>query len=207
LRLAKAIELERLRVRIASDLHDDIGASLTKISLYADLIQNDADTATTKDLLRKIGTLSRELVTTMIDVVWSIDARNDTMGNLIDRMRDFAAGVFSVQSIDVVFYLTGLDMHKKLPINFRQNLYLIFKEAINNIAKHAEASRVTVQLENANGAFRMTIQDNGKILGELERATGHGVRNMKMRAARLGGDLEIRRNGGCTVNLTAPALR
>jgi signal transduction histidine kinase len=129
------------------------------------------------------------------------------MGNLIDRMRDFAAGVFSIQSIDVVFKLAGLDMQKKLPIHFRQNLYLIFKEAINNIAKHAEASRVAIHLENANGAFKMTIQDDGKILGELERSTGHGLRNMRMRAARIGGDLEIRRNGGCTVNLTAPALR
>jgi signal transduction histidine kinase len=208
-RVNRLLEMERLRVRIASDLHDDIGATLTKISLHSELIQESADPDEVRGSLRKIGAMSRELVTTMSDIVWSIDARNDTLGNLVDRMRDFATGVLSVQTTAIDFHCAGLDMQKKLPVNFRQNIYLIFKEAINNIAKHAEASHVDVEIKNINGHFNMAIRDDGKGWRENDytKLSGHGLRNMKMRAARIGGDLNISRNGGCTVSLTASALR
>jgi ligand-binding sensor domain-containing protein/signal transduction histidine kinase len=206
LRVNKLIALERLRVRIASDLHDDIGATLTKISLHAELIQEGACSPEVLTSLRKIGAMSRELVTTMSDVVWSIDARNDTVGNLLDRMREFAASVLSAKSVTFTFRANGLEVQKKLPVDLRQNLYLIFKEAINNIAKHAQASRAEIRLENAGGLFKMTVHDDGEASGEDARLTGQGLRNMKMRAQRIGGDLEVRRNGGFVVSLTAPAL-
>jgi len=208
-RVNRLLEMERLRVRIASDLHDDIGATLTKISLHSELIEASNEPDEIRDSLRKIGAMSRELVATMSDIVWSIDARNDTLGNLIDRMRDFATGVLSVNATQIDFNCAGLDLQKKLPVDFRQNIYLIFKEAINNIAKHADATRVDVQIKNANGHFNMSIRDDGKGWREHEyaRLSGHGLRNMKMRAARIGGGLNISRNGGCTVSLTAPALR
>jgi len=208
-RVGRLLEMERLRVRIASDLHDDIGATLTKISLHSELIEESNEPGEIRESLRKIGAMSRELVTTMSDIVWSIDARNDTLGNLIDRMRDFATSVLSVRATQIDFNCAGLDMQKKLPVDFRQNIYLIFKEAINNIAKHAEAARVDVQIKNANGHFNMSIRDDGKGWREHEYAklTGHGLRNMKMRAARIGGDLNISQNGGCTVSLTMAAVR
>jgi signal transduction histidine kinase len=208
-RIARLLEVERLRVRIASDLHDDIGATLTKISLHSELIEESAEPNEIRESLRKIGAMSRELVTTMSDIVWSIDARNDTVGDLVDRMRDFAVGVLSAKAATVTFDLAGLEVQKKLPVNLRQNIYLIFKEAINNIAKHAAASQVEVQLRNAEGKFRMTVRDDGQGWrgNEYEKQTGHGLRNMKMRAVRIGGHLDISRNGGCTVSLIAPALR
>jgi len=206
-RVSHLLAVERLRVRIASDLHDDIGATLTKISLHSELIEESACSPEVSASLRKIGAMSRELVTTMSDVVWSIDARNDTVGNLIDRMREFAASVLEAKSIAFLFNTNGLDLHKKLPVDTRQNLFLIFKEAINNVARHAEATRVDIQLENSSGAFKMIIHDDGKVVAEAEKQTGHGLRNMKMRAKRIGGELDIARNGGYTVSLTAPALR
>jgi len=208
-RVSHLLAVERLRVRIASDLHDDIGATLTKISLQSELIQEGACAPEISASLRKIGAMSRELVTTMSDVVWSIDARNDTVGDLIDHMRDFASSVFSVKPINVSFEVSGLNEHKRLPVPLRQNIYLIFKEAINNIAKHAMASHVEILVKNFEGKFSLMIRDDGKGWDddEYEKLTGHGVRNMKMRAERIGGRLEISRNGGCTVRLTAPALR
>lgn len=206
-RMQRLLEIERLRVRIASDLHDDIGATLTKISLHSELIQDGACSPEILHSLRKIGAMSRELVTTMSDVVWSIDARNDTAGDLFDRMREFAASVLSAKSVTFTFHANGLNEQKKLSVDFRQNLYLIFKEAINNIAKHAEATHVEIRMENANGIFKMIVQDDGDNGGEEARLTGQGLRNMKMRAQRLGGDLEVSRNGGYEVCLTAPQLR
>ncbi len=205
-RVARLLEIERLRVRIASDLHDDIGATLTKISLHSELIQDDACSPEVRASLRKIGAMSRELVTTMSDVVWSIDARNDTVGNLLDRMREFAASVLAARAVVFNFNINGLELDKRLPVDLRQNLYLIFKEAINNVAKHADATRVEIDLENSNDAFKMAIHDDGEAGAENERMTGHGLRNMKMRAQRLGGQLEIVPNGGWTVRLTARQL-
>lgn len=206
-RLTRLLELERLRVRIASDLHDDIGATLTKISLHSELIQDGACSPEVLASLRKIGAMSRELVLTMSDVVWSIDARNDTVGDLLDRMREFAASVLPAKSIAFTFLANGLSAQKKLPVDLRQNLYLLFKEAINNVAKHAQASRVEIRMENGAGVFKMTVHDDGDASGEDARLTGQGLRNMKMRAQRLGGDLAVQRNGGFEVTLTAPALR
>lgn len=201
LRLAKLIAVERLRVRIASDLHDDIGATLTKISLHSELIQDGACSPEVLASLRKIGAMSRELVTTMSDIVWSIDARNDTAGNLIDRMRDFANSVCSPRQIEVQFEAGGIDPNKRLPADVRQDLYLIFKEAVNNAAKYAEASQLAIKLQNSNGRLKMNIEDDGKGFSAAPRQTGHGLRNMQMRADRLGAKLDVKMKGGVTVVL------
>ncbi len=207
-RVTRLLEVERLRVRIASDLHDDIGATLTKISLHAELLQESEELHEVQDSLHKIGAMSRELVTTMSDIVWSIDARNDTMGNLLDRMREFAASVLAAKSATFDFTATGLDLQKRLPVDIRQSLYLIFKESVNNIAKHAaEASHVEIQLQNLAEHFNMTIRDDGKNSNSGAKLTGQGLRNMKMRAARIGGDLEFSCKDGCVVSLTAPAFK
>jgi ligand-binding sensor domain-containing protein/signal transduction histidine kinase len=203
LRLARVIEVERLRVRIASDLHDDIGATLTKISLYSDLIQTGTNPETSKDLLQKIGAMSRELVTTMSDVVWSIDARNDTVGDLVDRMRDFANGACALRQIEMQFEEAGMEPHKKLRAGARQNIYLIFKEAVNNAVKHAAASKLYVSLQNGNGTFKMKIADDGKGFNAAPRRTGHGLRNMQMRAERIGARLDVKMDGGVAVTLEA----
>lgn len=206
LRLAKAVAVERLRVRIASDLHDDIGATLTKIALHSDLIQDDDGTAENSASLRKISAMSRELVTTMSDIVWSIDARNDTAGHLIDRMRDFANSVCAPRQIEVHIEESGIDPSKPLSADIRQNLYLIFKEAVHNAAKYAEASQLTIQLQNLNGRFKMCIADDGKGFTAIPRQSGHGLRNMQMRAQRLGAKLEVKMENGVLVMLEGKAI-
>ena len=193
-------------MRIASDLHDDIGATLTKISLHSDLIQDGACPPEALASLRKIGAMSRELVTTMSDIVWSIDARNDTAGNLIDHMRDFANSVCAPRQIEVQFETDGIDPNKKLPADVRQNLYLIFKEAVHNAAKYAEASQLFIKLQNLNGAFKMRIADNGKGFAAALQQSGHGLRNMQMRAGRLGAKLEVKIEDGVTVMLEGKAI-
>ncbi len=205
-RVSRLLEVERLRVRIASDLHDDIGATLTKISLHSELIQNSSDAQEVKSSLQKIGAMSRELITTMSDVVWSIDARNDTIGNLIDRMHDFAAGVLPGRAMAFNLGHAGLELQKKLPVDLRQNIYLIFKEAVHNIARHAQASRVEVQLANNPNGFVMTINNDGQRAASDEKLTGQGLRNMKMRAERIGGRIEILSEADWSVRLMTPPL-
>ncbi len=205
-RVRRLLEIERLRVRIASDLHDDVGSSLTKISLQSELIQEGIDPAEQQNYLRNIAAMSRDLVTAMSDIVWSIDARNDTVDSLLDKMRSFGAGTLSTLDIDFTLVTSGLDPKKKLPVDVRENLYLIYKEAINNIAKHAGASRVDVSLEKGTDGLLMTIRDNGKGWEGAARPSGHGTKNMKMRADRLDGTLEIKKDHGTVVALKTRSL-
>jgi ligand-binding sensor domain-containing protein/two-component sensor histidine kinase len=205
-RVRRLLEIERLRVRIASDLHDDIGSSLTKISLQSELIQEGIDPGEQQNYLRNISAMSRELVTSMSDIVWSIDARNDTVESLLDKMRSFGASTLSAKDIDFTLAVTGLDPKKRLPVDVRENIYLIYKEAINNIAKHSGATRVEVKLDNGSSGMKMSVSDNGRGWGGTARPSGHGTKNMAMRAERLGGSVEIRKENGTHILLRTRPL-
>jgi len=198
-RIAKILEIERLRVRIASDLHDDIGSALTRISVHSEIIQNSPQKNIVKNSSKKIGFMSREIITTMSDIVWSIDARNDLIKNLIDRMRDFSTSLLVENDVQLKFEHKGLEINKKLPIHIRQNLFLIFKEAINNIYKHSNASVVIVNLLNDSKSFQMKIVDNGEGYNPSLIKAGNGIKNMKMRAKRIGAQIEM--NTDCGVEI------
>jgi len=206
-RLNRLLELERMRIQIASDLHDDIGSTLTKIAVNSEIIQTTSEKRKVRETSRKIGSMSREIITTLSDVVWSIDARNDSVGDLIDRMRDFIDTVFPPGSIQIDFQTKGLHFQQKIDQTLRQNIYLIFKEAMNNAAKHSKANLIRVHLTNGEGKFRMEIADNGIGMDLNQGHPGHhGLENMKSRAARIGGVLIIEIQQGTLVTLTAKAL-
>jgi ligand-binding sensor domain-containing protein/two-component sensor histidine kinase len=191
-RINKVLEVERLRVQIASDLHDDIGSALTRIAVHSEIIGTTAEQTKVLKSSKQIGSMSREIITTLSDVVWSIDSRNDTVGDLIDRMRDFLETVFPAGSNHIDFQTKGLHFDQKLEQALRQNIYLIFKEAINNAAKHSGADEIKISLINGSGKFKMEITDNGKGMDEEEKHKGHhGIENMKLRAERIGGELII----------------
>ena len=200
-RMSKQLEMDRLRTRIASDLHDDIGATLTKISIHSEIIQTMQNAQKILPSAQKIGSMSREIITTMSDIVWSIDSRNDTIGDLLDRMRDLGVNVFAKDEVSFHFDAEGLDVIKKLKVDLRQNIYLIFKEAINNVAKHARATNVHLKLINSDGAFLMSVKDDGIGFDEEKIRYGNGLKNMKERAKRIGATIEIFHENGTTVEL------
>jgi signal transduction histidine kinase len=120
----------------------------------------------------------------MMDSIWAIDARNDTLKNLIDRMQEVNVNVLSISDIDVKFTHKGLALKKSIPVDYRQNIYYIYKEAINNIAKHAGASSVDIHLDNTDHQFIMRIRDNGKGFDQAQIREGNGLKNMELRAKR-----------------------
>lgn len=205
-RVRRIVELERLRVRIASDLHDDVGSSLSRIALYSELVREGVAPEDRDRYLGGIADTSRELVTTMGDIVWSIDARNDTLGQMLEKMRGFASTTLGAADILVTFAVEGLDPSRPVPVGVRENLYLILKEALNNILKHAGATKVDVSLRNLQGGFVMTIADDGKGNTAAASATGHGMRNMRMRAERIGAELEIDVREGMKVTVRRKRL-
>ncbi len=196
----KMVDIERMRVRIASDLHDDVGASLTEIALQSDFLQASNVDSSFKQSLEQIGKQCRKIVTSLDDIVWSIDARNDTLGDLTDRMQDYVLKVLEPQNFSVEYDFEELKMENKLPVSVKENLYLIFKEAINNIAKYSNGNRVQLIMQNSNGEFFFRIRDNGKV-SKGPRKSGQGLRNMEMRAQRIGGILDIKVKDGFVITL------
>lgn len=196
-RVKKMVDIERMRVQIASDLHDDVGSALTEIALQSDFIQTMKVSDSLEDAIKQIGKQSRKIVSSLDDIVWSIDARNDSVGDLTDRMQDYSNNVLPERK---VYYDFECDMQQKLDLELKENLYLIFKEAINNIAKHSNANRVDIKLCAGGSNFSMRIKDNGtKISGS--RKSGQGMRNIKMRAKRIGGEVSFKNEDGFEVTV------
>lgn len=206
IRIAKMAEMERMRVRIASDLHDDVGSSLTEIALQSDFIQSNRLPDEVVEAVRQIGDQSRKVVNTMDDIVWSIDARNDTVGDLTDRMQDYANRVLVPKQVVIHYNLQELENQKKIPVELRQNLYLIFKEAVNNIVRHSNADQVDVTLKHENGTFVLRIHDNGTNSSVPGRKSGHGLRNMKMRGEFIGAKVIFKNDDGFTVEITGKGI-
>lgn len=206
-RIAKLVDMERIRIRIASDLHDDVGASLTEIALRADFVQAMQTPDQMKDSVKQIGAMSRQIVTTMDDIVWSIDARNDTLGDLLDRMQDYAINVLSHRGIEPQFTFEGLDTGKSLPLDVRQNLYLILKESVNNAAKHSKGANLYIRFVKDTRGFELSIRDDGTGLPDAGRVGSHGLRNMSMRAERIGATLTFESTpSGLTIHVKGKGI-
>jgi signal transduction histidine kinase/ligand-binding sensor domain-containing protein len=199
-RLAHMLALERVRRRIATDLHDELGSSLSRIAVLSEVAARKNQDASGQ--LEAIGTSARELVDVASDIVWSTDPRRDDLQSLIVRLRTFAADVFEAR--DIAWSVTAPnDTHRiKLDPDRRRHLYLVLKEAITNVVKHSGATRVDVSIRAENGRFVATVRDNGCGFDETTLSgTGNGLANMRARAEEAGGVLEIHSNGGTEVVL------
>ncbi|TVR18302.1 MAG: hypothetical protein EA391_02545 [Balneolaceae bacterium] len=200
-RISKQVDIERMRVQIASDLHDDVGSSLTELALQTDFLQAGQLSDEVKQTLRQLGAHSRKIVSSLDDIVWSIDSRNDTAGDLTDRMQDYVNQVFLNKDVEVLYNFDHLRMDEKLPVDVKENVYLIFKESINNVVKHSNATRVQITFSFSGKTYSLKIEDNGTGING-NRKSGQGLRNIKMRAERIGSEIDIYSNGGFTVKAT-----
>jgi signal transduction histidine kinase len=203
-RIRQYQKLIALRTQIASDLHDEVGSHLTRIAISSDLMKESPDNRVDA-LIDHIAQSSRQAVATMSDVIWSIDTRSDKVGSLLDRMREHARGIFEQVGISYSIETKNLDEKDRLHMDQRHDLYLIFKEATNNVVKHSNATHVMIELENHHGNLKMTVADNGTNPPNPNRTTGMGLRNMQMRAKRMKGDLRYAFKNGFTVEFTVNA--
>ncbi|MCC5940450.1 MAG: hypothetical protein JJU37_02835 [Balneolaceae bacterium] len=200
-RVSKQVDIERMRVQIASDLHDDVGSSLTELALQTDFLQAGELSEEVKQTLKQLGAHSRKIVNSLDDIVWSIDSRNDTAGDLTDRMQDYVNQMFVNGDVEVLYNFDQLRMDEKLPVDVKENVYLIFKESINNVVKHSNATKVQITFSFSGKTYELKIEDNGTGLNG-SRKSGQGLRNIKMRAERIGSNVDIYSNGGFTVKAT-----
>jgi signal transduction histidine kinase len=209
-RVARLIELERVRTRIATDLHDDIGASLSLIAMLSEVAQRQAVKGNFKvgESLSSIAASSRELVDSMSDIVWAVNPRKDRFSELVKRMRRFASDVFSSRDIALQFDATD-EQDFKLGADARREIFFIVKEGINNIARHSACTEAAITLKKQGGLLILELRDNGKGLDPLRANEGNGIASMGERTRRLGGEFEIVSNNGhgTTLRLKVPVDR
>ena len=181
---------------------------LSGLAMQAEIMEMNAQPAD-KVGLQYLTDISRQAVSKMRDLVWSIDTRRAKVKDLVERMQEHAEEMLLPKEISFQFQLNNLPEEKLLPIDTRQQLQLIFREAITNIVKHTDSSQVVINLQNNANSFVMSIQDNGtEAIRKWERhSSGLGIENIKMRAKKLGGTISITPSlEGTSVTLTTPPL-
>jgi signal transduction histidine kinase/ligand-binding sensor domain-containing protein len=202
----RLVELERVRKRIASDLHDDIGSSLTQISLLSEVLNQriDRDDPAVTQPLATIANSSRELVDAMSDIVWAINPKKDHLSDLTQRMRSLASEVFTACNIKFRFRTPEVDVDLPLGANLRREVFLIFKESINNTIKHSGASQVDIEFRVDHEQLFLRVADNGEGFDLAQENEGHGLISMRTRAEDIGSKLEIvsEAGKGTTTTLT-----
>jgi len=195
LRLQNIKRVQSLREQIASDLHDEVGSLLTRITMTSDNLRNTRNTEADKSSkLQKIASLSRTAASSMSDILWAIDARNDYTGNLADRMREHGEEMLSAIGLHPHFDFK-VNQRLSIPSQFRQQLYLIYKEAINNIVKHSTATEVNISYHHTEQGFYLSIVNDGYQEKEGSNSRGQGIRNMYMRASKLHATAQVGAQG------------
>jgi signal transduction histidine kinase len=213
-RVTEMVNLERMRTAIATDLHDDIGASLSQIAILSEVARvGAAGQNRAGEPLERIASLARELVDSMGDIVWSIRSEPHGMDSLVRRMREFALDLLASQGIDFELLAPRTGEDVKFSLHARRQLFLMFKECIHNVARHSHCTKVLAELKILDRELTLHVQDNGRGLNPDERPPGWnggtGIPSMQKRAESLGGRGEITRTpgGGCTVSIHIPARR
>ncbi len=188
--LRRELDFAQTRLRIAADLHDDIGSNLSGIALMTETAASNEDG---RERLLEISRFARSMVDSLRDIVWSIDPDSDSPVQLIDRMKDAASSILA--GTEHTFQTRG-DLTTPTSPVFQRNVFLIFKEAIHNIARHSKATRVHVEVVVSDTHFLLTVTDNGVGFDVTMASSGLGTKTMSRRADRIGGELTVQSTRG-----------
>ena len=196
----------QIRTRIASDLHDDVGSTLSSISIMSDLLQSRLDDSpNAEEMLRKIGNNARNMLESMDDIIWSVNPQNDNFYNIIVRIREYAVTLFEPLDIKFTIEVPENIVSLPVPMDVRRNLFLIAKEAMNNAAKYSGCTEAIIDFAYSHSVLKMTITDNGKGFDTSKEYGRNGLRNMQYRGEKIGGKVTIRSTigKGTTVTFTS----
>ncbi|HTF42713.1 MAG TPA: histidine kinase, partial [Terriglobales bacterium] len=206
-RLQRQLAIERVRSHIAMDLHDDIGASLSRISVMGEALKShlQAGDEEMQRMLHDIADSSRRVVKDMGDIVWSLDARRDQIGDLASRLRAFGSDLLETRGVDWRVDAPLEQLHQSVPSALRRQLYLVFKEGIHNIGKHSNAKKATLRLWFQDGDICGELTDDGR---GITRGSKHGtgIPSMRARVKQLSGNFEISTatGGGTSIRIRLP---
>lgn len=208
LRLTRVLAVEKIRARVSRDLHDDMGSTLSTINILSSMAKAkmSTDIKKTAEYIGKIGDNSQRMMEAMDDIVWAIKPDNDTMQRLIARMREFATNVLEAKDMLIEFEADESLNNMKPDMEYRRDLFLLFKEAVNNAAKYSEGTKVKILIAPEFQKLKLVVADNGKGFDVKQADGGNGLGNMQRRAAALRGTIQIlsEPGKGTTITLTSP---
>jgi ligand-binding sensor domain-containing protein/two-component sensor histidine kinase len=192
-RVNRLLAVEKIRTRVARDLHDDMGSTLSTINILSTMAKSklNTDTIKTSEYISKISENSQRMMEAMDDIVWSIKPMNDSMQKITARMREFATSVLEAKNIEVEFSIEEPVYDIKLHMEARRDLFLVYKEAINNAAKYSKAGKVTVTLTTQPNRLHLEVRDNGVGFNVTTADSGNGLGNMQKRAESMNGKLQL----------------
>lgn len=182
----------QLRTTLARDLHDDLGSEMSALALGSFAAAQSGEPEHMRTVLHEVATQTQKLIDDMRDMVWSLHPDNDALDKMSARMQQYAANNLEPQGIELRFEIQPVLLSIKMEPEARKHLYLLFKEAINNAARYAQCSRVSILMEKAPLHFIIQIRDDGIGFDPGQITRGNGLRNMQERAALLGGQLEVK---------------
>jgi ligand-binding sensor domain-containing protein/anti-sigma regulatory factor (Ser/Thr protein kinase) len=197
-------KLQQLRFNIARDLHDDVGSTLSSIHLMSSMPGTlDRNSKGDLDIFKNIQAASHKAMEMMNEIIWSIKPENDKPEMLLSRMRSYASEILESAGMEFYFEVTGHATVHQIPLQIRKDLFMIYKEALNNIVKHSEAKSVKIYFELSKQYLNLFIRDNGKGFDQGSYKKGNGLSNMKSRAIGISAEINIvsQLNYGTEINL------
>jgi signal transduction histidine kinase len=216
--LRQKLKIQTIRNHIASDLHDEVGSTLSSIALSVLNVQRKLSKTSPEigDVLKKVREISEETNRNLRDTVWTINPSNDTFERMLSKMHDFAFQIFNAKEI-LLDYQNSVDLTLpfKISMEQRRNVFLMFKEAVNNIARHSEATRATIHISLEKEGLRLMIADNGKGFSRTDNFEGNGLKNFRRRADESFIDLDVKSTpsvsgsnipSGTTITMIIPEL-
>lgn len=208
LRLTRLLAVERIRNKVARDLHDDVGSTLSTINILSSMAKTKllTDPVKTSEYISKITDNSQQMMEAMDDIVWSIKPDNDNMQRIVARMREYASSILEPKDI-VISFIVGENIYDlKLNMEMRRDVFLIFKEALNNSAKYSRCTKIEIHITHVNKKLNISIADNGVGFNVNTADSGNGLGNMQKRAETLRGSLIINsvEGEGTNITLTIP---
>jgi signal transduction histidine kinase len=208
-KLRQIEKLQDIRNDIAKDLHDEVGANLSNITLFLALIKQKiaSDDKETKRLVDKINIFSQASQDAMSDIVWMINTKNDQFDNLSIKMKDYASSLSEDIPIKITFQIDPALNKTKMGMIQRKNIYLFFKEAFNNAIKYSNATSINIEANLSNRMIQLEIVDNGIGFEEKSIKPGNGLANMHKRATQLNGEVRIvsELGKGTSITLKCPS--
>lgn len=208
--LHKKLEVERLRLRISRDLHDDIGSALTTINVLSKVALNKGgDNSELSGYLSKIKDSTTNTMESMSDIVWAINPKNDKLESLVSRMKEFAADLCEAKEIALDFSVPAELEQLSFDLTKRKNIFLVFKEAVNNAVKYSNCKKLDIRFTKENNQLSLLVKDDGTGFSPDTVHHGNGLRNMKERTMECGGECRIESipGGGTRVIMELPIPR
>jgi ligand-binding sensor domain-containing protein len=204
-RIKNILAIERIRERIASDFHDDIGSALSSISIFSEVadkqLKQQAPPEQTREIISHISLQARTMLDAMDDIIWMVNPQNDHFNDLAVRMREYAIPLLEARNIQFDIHIQENVLSSPIKMGTRKNIFLIFKECINNILKHADCSAMKVEVNKLNNQVELVISDNGKGFDIDAPSSRNGLKNMQKRAAEINGTIKVT-TGPCNGTIT-----